>query len=579
MLAVIKKLEKLMNKQQKKRIILIFLITIAGAFLEVIGVSLMLPFVSAIMQPDIIETNDMIRKICEILDLHSHRTFAIACIIMLIFIFLFKNIYLIIEYYIQARFVYNNQFNMQQYLLHIFLSRPYEYFLGTESGEVLRAIQNDVPSTYSLLTTLISLFSEGIVSLALSITVFFIDPTMTVFVVFILGVITSIIVKVIKPVLSRKGEERQKYGALNYKWIIQSINGIKEIKVMGKEEFFKKNYEISGKKYTNAEKWNAVFNNIPRLFIEMSVMCSVFAFIAFSIYKGRDINSLIPTLAAFAMAAVKLMPSANRIIAAVNVIAYQGLSLDKLLEDIEWFNRDNVELNNKKGCISERISINNCIELKNIFYKYPNTNRYVLENAGMQIPIGKSIGIVGKSGSGKTTVVDIILGLLNTESGTILVDGKDVADKEKTWLGNLGYIPQSIFLLDDTIKANIAFGISDSEIDENKLMKAIEKSQLGDFIKTLPDGVNSHVGERGVRLSGGQRQRIGIARTLYSDPGILVFDEATAALDNETEKAIMESINGLHGEKTIIIIAHRLQTIKDCDLVYRVENGKIVRER
>ena len=366
---------------------------------------------------------------------------------------------------------------------------------------------------------------------------------------------------------------------MNYKWIIQSINGIKEIKVMGKEEFFKKNYEISGEKYTNAEKWNAVFNNIPRLFIEMSVMCSVFAFIAFSIYKGRDINSLIPTLAAFAMAAVKLMPSANRIIAAVNVIAYQGLSLDKLLEDIEWFNRDNVELDNKKGCISERISINNCIELKNIFYKYPNTNRYVLENADMQIPIGKSIGIVGKSGSGKTTVVDIILGLLNTESGTILVDGKDVADKEKTWLGNLGYIPQSIFLLDDTIKANIAFGISDSEIDENKLMKAIEKSQLGDFIKTLPDGVNSRVGERGVRLSGGQRQRIGIARTLYSDPGILVFDEATAALDNETEKAIMESINGLHGEKTIIIIAHRLQTIKDCDLVYRVENGKIVRER
>lgn len=583
MISVVKKLGILMNRKQKNRIKIIFLITLIGTFLEVLGVSLMLPLVTAIMQPDIIENNEIIKKICELLDLHSHRTFVIACIIALILLFIIKNLFLIIQYYVQARFIYNNQLSTQKELLHSFINRPYEYFLNSDLGEILRVIQNDVSAAYNVLTTLISMSTEIIVSLALAITVFIIDPLMTVFVIIVLAVVLAIIIQIIKPILKRKGYERQSGSALNYKWIVQAITGIKEVKVTQKETFFEDNYAESGKKSINAEKWNTVFNNIPRLLIEMATMCSVFSFIAFIIYKGRDIATLIPVLAAFAMAAVKLMPSANRIIAAVNTIAFYEPALDKLIKNIKWiteYNENNKEEHfDSQPARTKQFMFKSGIELKNICYKYPNSDKKILENANMSIPIGKSVGIVGKSGAGKTTVVDIILGLLHISSGELLADGVDVMDNYSEWLSHIGYIPQSIFMMDASIRENVAFGYKEAEIDDDRVIKALEQAQLKEYVECLDNSIYSQIGERGIRLSGGQRQRIGIARALYSSPEILIFDEATAALDNETEASIMESITRLKGEKTIIIIAHRLHTIEGCDMVYRVEDRKIVRER
>lgn len=583
MFSVLKKFGKLLNGKQKSRITILAIITVIGAFLEVIGVSLMLPLITAIMQPDIIKTNKYIAYVCKILDLHSHRTFVIACIIAVIFVFIFKDLFLIIQYYIQARFVYNNQFATQQRMLNGFLNRPYEYFLNAESGEILRVIQSDVPTTYNLLTTFLSMFSEIVVSLAVSVTIFIIDPMMTVFVIIMLAAVVIAISKLVKPVLKKKGEEKHIQGSLTYKWLIQSITGIKEVKVGGKEDFFETNFNISGRKYISAEKWNTVFSNIPRLMIEMVSVCSTLAFIAFMIYKGKDIETLVPTLGAFAMAAMKLMPSANRIVVAINQMVFQEPSLDKLLMDIKLFEDDEIKYGKyrkqNKGKIENKLSFKEKIELSGITYSYQNSDKLILDNTDMVIPIGKSVGIVGTSGAGKTTAVDILLGVLLAQNGEILADGINVMENYSEWLSHIGYIPQSIFMLDDDIKSNVAFGIEKECQDEERVWKALKEAQLEEFVKELKDGIYTQIGERGMRLSGGQRQRLGIARALYSDPEILVFDEATSALDTETESAIMSAINSLHGKKTMIIIAHRLQTIKDCDLVYRVGNGKIIKER
>ena len=583
MFSVIKKIDKLLNTKQKSRLAILAIITIIGAFLEVIGVSLMLPLITAIMQPDIIKTNKYIAYVCRILDLHSHRTFVIVCIVAVIFIFIFKDLFLMLEYYIQARFVFNNQFAMQQRMLSGFISRPYEFFLSAESGEILRVIQSDVTSTYILLTNLLGMFTEMVVSLAITITIFFIDPIMTSFVIAMMIVVVITISMFIKPILKRKGEERHIHYALMYKWLLQSITGIKEVKVTAKEEFFEKNFETSGKKYISAEKWSTVFSNIPRLMIEMVSVCSTLAFIAFMIYKGKEIETLVPTLGAFAMAAMKLMPSANRIVGAINQIVFYEPSLDKLIKDIKLFEEDEEKYGKyRKTNVNEvenKLTFNDKIELKSINYKYQNSDKLILDKADMIIPIGKSIGIVGASGAGKTTAVDLLLGVLLAREGEILADGVNVMDNYSEWISHIGYIPQSIFMLDDDIKSNVAFGVKKEEQDEEQVWEAIREAQLEDFVKGLKDGIHTQIGERGMRLSGGQKQRIGIARALYSNPEVLVFDEATSALDSETEAAVMSSINGLHGKKTMIIIAHRLQTIKECDMVYRVENGKIVRER
>lgn len=583
MFSVIKKFNILLNSKQKSRLVILGIVTVIGAFLEVIGVSLMLPLITAIMQPDIISTNKYIAYVCGILDLHSHRTFVIVCIIAVIIVFIFKDLFLIMEYYIQARFVYNNQFAMQQRMLSGFINRPYEFFLSAESGEILRSIQSDVTNTYVLLTNLLGMCTEIVVAIAITTTIFIIDPIMTTFVIVMMVVVVMTISKFIKPILKKKGEERYFHSSLMYKWLLQSITGIKEVKVSAKEDFFKENFEISGKKYISAEKWSTVFSNIPRLMIEMVSVCSTLAFIAFMIYKGKEIETLVPTLGAFAMAAMKLMPSANRIVGAINQIVFYEPSLNKLLKDIELFEEDEKKYGkyrkSKINVADKKLTFNDKIELKGITYKYQNSDKIILDNADMIIPIGKSIGIVGASGAGKTTAVDLLLGVLLAKEGQILADGINVMYNYSEWLSHIGYIPQSIFMLDDDIKSNIAFGIKKEEQDEERIWESIKEAQLEEFVKGLKDGIDTQIGERGMRLSGGQKQRIGIARALYSDPEVLVFDEATSALDSDTESAVMSSINSLHGKKTMIIIAHRLQTIKECDMVYRVEDGKIMRER
>lgn len=568
MIRTLKKYRLLLSRKTKLRAVRLILITIIGAFFEVLGVSLVIPMFSAIMNPNIINTNRTIAKVCSILGLGSHKTFVIVCIIALILIFIIKDLYLVFQYCTQARFVYDARFETQNKVLHAYLCKPYEFYLNASSGEILRIITNDVGETFSLLMTIVTFITESFVSLSLIATIFIIDPIMTCAIAALITTIIIFMSKFIRPRLKRKGNQfRQSYRTA-YKWILQSIEGIKELKISRREKYFEENYREAGVKQISAEKWNMVYNNTPRLFIELGCVCSTLGVIAVMIYYGEPLEELVPALSAFAVAAVKLMPSALHIVNMINGISYTGAAVDNVINAVSNLEKhENVYVESKHS-----LSVKDKIELKNITYKYPNSDKYVLKDASMSVDVGTSVGIVGPSGSGKTTTVDIMLGLLQPEKGKIYTDGVDVMTDYSDWLSHIGYIPQTIFMLDDTIANNVAFGF---EPDEELVWKALKEAQLDEFVKELPDGINTTIGERGVRLSGGQRQRIGIARALYTNPDILVFDEATSSLDNDTESAIMESINSLHGLKTIIIIAHRLQTIEKCDVVYKVENGKI----
>lgn len=551
---------------------------IFGAFLEMLGVGLILPLVSAVTTPDIIENNEKVRWVCELFDLHSIKTFMILVIGALIFVYIFKNIYLFLEYYVQYCFICNNRFAIQRQLIEKYLRRPYEYFLYVESGEIIRIIGNDTSLTFSLLNSVLSFFTEAFISIALIATIIVTDPFMALLSAGVLGSTLLIIQSIVRPILKMAGKRNQANSAKVYKWLLQSINGIKEIKVCAKEKYFMDQFSKYGKMAIESEKINNVLGTVPRLSIEALSMSAILGVVVILLYSGREIDAMLPQLAAFAFAAVRLMPSTNRMSAALNTIAYQEPALDKLIEAL-YTTDEQITVNEKKTKEHSRIILQKNIELKDIIYTYPNSETPVLLHANMEVPIGKLVGIVGTSGAGKTTTIDIILGLLTPQRGQVLADGTDVFGDYDNWLSHISYIPQMIFMLDDTIEANIAFGVPEGDANKEQVWKALREAQLEDFVKSLPEGLSTTIGERGVRLSGGQRQRIGIARALYTNPEVLIFDEATSALDNETETAVMESINNLRGRKTILIIAHRLSTIEGCDMVYRVENGRILRER
>jgi ABC-type multidrug transport system fused ATPase/permease subunit len=321
-------------------------------------------------------------------------------------------------------------------------------------------------------------------------------------------------------------------------------------------------------------------NNMPRLLIETIFVASILSYIIVYISFGGDITQLVKMIAALGVAAVRLMPSVNRINTYMTDISYFKPCLDYVYENMninEISRRNNQTL--KPVDTSKTMELRDKIELDNIVYAYPNTDKLIFDHAHMEIPYGKSVGIMGPSGAGKSTIVDILLGLLKVKEGTIKCDGVNVFDNYPAWLAQIGYIPQSIYLVDEPIRNNIAFGIADDEIDDDRIWQVLEEAQLKEFIKTLPEGLDTAIGDRGVRLSGGQRQRLGIARALYHNPEILVFDEATSALDNETEAAVMEAINSFHGKKTMVIIAHRLNTIEKCDIIYKVDEGQIVKTK
>ena len=583
MLKIIKKMNLLLDRKQKRSMVWIVLMMLVGGVLESLGVTMLVPIITVVIDPVQVERNKYLSAIYDALGLENTTQFAVVMLVAFVGIIVLKNVYLFFQQKVQLRFVYTNQFATSRRMMINFMQRPYEYYLNADTSVIQRNITSDVNNMYGLILSCLQLCSECIVFACLVGVLLAIDAQMIIMVAVLMVVLLFLIKKVLKPIMVRAGQDNQDYYSGLYKWIEQSVMGIKEIKIANKENYFINEYAKCGAGYVNSVQKYNIYNATPRLLIETVCIAGMISYFIVIILRGAQVTELLPQLSALAMAAMRLLPSVNRINNYQISISYfepffMGVS-DNLQEEIHDKKVSYAAEDYLQKKEVEKLEIKKEISLQDITYKYPHTDVLIFDHADMVIPVGNSVGIVGTSGAGKTTIVDILLGLLQIESGRILADGVEVREHYESWLKNIGYIPQTIFMIDSTIRKNVAFGYAEDEIDDEKVWRALKEAQLDEFVRGLPEGLDTSIGERGIRISGGQRQRIGIARALFEDPEVLVLDEATSALDNETEAAIMDSINRLHGRKTLIIIAHRLQTIEKCDMVYRVENGKATRER
>ena len=580
---IFQKMMVLLDARQKRQMVGIVILMLIGGVLESVGISLIAPVMEIVLQPEAVDQKPYLHFLYTFFHLRSTEQLAGLIMVALVLVFVIKNIFLYFMNVVQLRFVYTNQFATSRRMMINFMKRPYEYYLNADTSVIQRNITSDVNNMYGLILSVLQLTSEVIVFVCLVVILLSQDAQMTIFIAGLLIVVLMIIKYVIKPVMQRAGRENQDYYSGLYKWIEESVTGIKEIKIAGRENYFINGYADCGAGYVNAVQKYNLYNSTPRLLIETVAIAGMIGYMLFLMQTGVSIRQVAPSLSVLALAAARLLPSANRINTYTTSIAYfepffMNVS-DHLQAEIHDEDMTYDEHVYRRRETVEKLPLHREISLENISYKYPNTDVYILKEANLKIPVGKSVGIVGTSGAGKTTIVDVMLGLLAPAEGRILADGVEVRAHYKEWLKNIGYIPQTIFMLDSTIRKNVAFGVPDDEIEEERVWAALKEAQLDTYIRSLPDGLDTSIGERGIRLSGGQRQRIGIARALYEDPEVMVLDEATRALDGETEAAIMESINRLHGKKTLVIIAHRLTTIEKCDLVYRVGEQKAVRER
>ncbi len=576
MAEIIKKLFSILSKRQKRSVAGLGVMILIGAVLETAGVSMIVPLAQAILDAEALADNEYVIMVCEMLKLKNMNQFVILLLMGVVAIFVIKNAYLLLMNYVQARFVNKNQFSTVSYMMDEYLNRPYEFYLNADIPTVFRTLDSDVPKVFIVLMDFIQLMTEVVVSFCLCIVLVVVDPVMTIMIGVILIGMTLIIVGILKPRLNRLGKENQEVQARMGKWRNQSIFGIKEVKVLHKEDYFVENYSVYAKRGADLNSRYTVFNNMPRLLIETICIGGLLSYMAVCIMLGKELAELAPQIMAFAVAAVRLMPSVNRINTQVTNIAFYGPSVHFVYDNIDFRDyKEERKVSSRSTETRPELEVTGSIALEQITYAYPNTTRLILDKADMVIPVGKSAGIIGPSGAGKTTAVDILMGLLDVQGGRVTCGGREVMENYASWLSHIGYIAQNIYLTDDPIRDNVAFGVNRENIDDKRVWEVLEEAQLKEFVESLPEGLDTSIGERGVRISGGQRQRLGIARALYHNPEILVFDEATSALDTETETAIMEAIDKFHGKKTLIIIAHRLRTIENCDLIFRVENGKI----
>ncbi len=569
---VFKKIRTIYSRKQQIKFCFVFVLIVISGFLELIGISLILPFINVVINPEIIMTNKYLNFVYNLFHITDTTNFLIFLAFVLIAVYIFKNLYMLIVYFFQYKILYNAQKDISLQLIKFYVNQPYAYHLNINTSEMVRIVTNDTSNCSGFLTNLFFLLTELIVVLLVISFLFYVNKIITIVLVILFVCIFLGIFKFLKPKLKMFAKSNQKNHGMMIKWIQQSLGAIKDIKILQKESFFVDKYYDSSIKYSSAQKHYHFFEQFPRLLIESFVVSVILLVIIYLLYRGIDASTIIVQMAVFAMAAFRLMPSMNRLQVALSALIYLTPSINVVYRDLK---------NTRVAGYLEHdenkfLDLNKDISINNISYKYPNTDKYIFRDISFSIQKGRSIGFEGPTGAGKTTLIDVVLGLLDPTEGTITVDGINIHKNKKSWFSKIGYVPQFIYLTDDTIKNNILF-YDDENISEEKLKTVIEQAQLKEFIDSLPDGLDTVVGERGIRLSGGQRQRIGIARALYKKPELLVLDEATSALDNDTEKAVMQSIEHLYGKITMLVIAHRLTNIEKCEEIYKIDKGTLIK--
>lgn len=573
---LLSKIFDILNRKQRYLTFLVFFLTLIGALLEVIGVSAVLPLIQAMIYPDQLRENALVKKLIAIFHIGGNTQLLLLISFGVVGVYLIKNGYLIFLSYVRIKYSTAIQRELGIRIMNIYMKQGYPFFIKSNTNDLYRGITGDVAGIYNILNFGFRLIAESITVVCICIYMFITDWIMAIFVATFALISVLIIMLFGKRKMRKLGEDYRKYDMLTRKWSAQAFQGIKEVLVLNRQEFFINRYRESTTKQQSAMVKQTVAAESPTYILEFACVVGLIFAVAFRTIMGVDNTSFVLNIAAFAVSAFRIMPSLGRIANAVNNILFNIPALNKTYETTKMKN----VLENRGVILDDKrqgdFSFKKEISLKNICWRYEGGQEDTIHHLNLTIKKGDAIAFIGESGTGKSTIADIILGLFRPQQGEICVDGIDIKKMPERWSKMIGYVPQSVYLLDDTIRNNIAFGIEEDKIDEGKIWDVLEQAQMKSYVEKLPEGLDTMLGERGIRFSGGQRQRIAIARALYFDPDILILDEATSALDNKTEEAVMEAVDMLQGWKTLIIIAHRLSTIKKCNHVYEILDGQAV---
>ena len=566
------KIKNLLTRKEVKITIILLIFMLIGMAMEMLSIGLIIPIVTILTQDDIVSKYPIIAPILDTFGNPNQQKLMLGSMLILVIIYTVKTFFLAFMIWVQMKFTYGVQVRLSAKLYDIYLNQPYTFHLQHNTAQLIRNVTIGVSTYSSLLKQAMFLMTEFMVLVGVSLLVIIIEPMGTILVVG-LAAAAGVFHYFTRSSITHWGETLQECEGLRLQHLQQGLGGIKDVKIQGKESAFLKPYFKSVSQSARVSRLNESIKQFPRLWLELLVIIGLAGLVYFMVMLERTTPEIVATLSLFAVAAFRVAPAINRITGSIQALRY-GLPIVNTLNE-EFKYESNIE--RIKNDFSNFV-FENKIEVKDLSFTYQGSSVPALKNISFDIKQGEMLGIIGESGSGKSTLIDILLGLLTPDKGELLVDSKDIQTNIRGWQRDIGYVAQSIFLIDESLRRNIAFGLSDEEIDDSTIEKCLKSAELLDFVNDLENGLDTMVGERGVRLSGGQRQRIGIARALYHNPDVLVLDEATSALDTATEQKMMESVLALHGEKTVIIIAHRLSTIKDCDYLIRMDRGCIIEQ-
>ncbi len=565
----VRNLWKMLTPKERRFLLLLLVLTFIGMVLETVGIGLIIPVIALLTQSDY---GSRYPRLMDILGQPSRNALVIIGMVGLVVVYVVKNTFLGFFLYVQSKFNVGMQIRISRVLFRKYLFQPYEFHLEHNSATLIRNIEivGNI-GNYGIVPAM-SLITEVLVLVSLCVLLIVVEPIGAISVVVSLGLASYFYHRLTKRRISSWSRQQLDHAGMRYQHLQQGLGGIKDVVLLGREERFLNEFDFHNAKNAEIGRKFTIVQSLPRLWMETLAVAGLAILVMVIVIQDRAVDSVIPTIAIFAATAFRLMPSANRILGSVQSLRYGYSTINTLSTELARSDRETQVVSVGGARFAKSI------ELTEVSYSYPNSHQPALRDISLNINMGESIGLVGPSGAGKSTLVDVILGLLTPTSGAVTVDGVVIQSDMRNWQGQVGYVPQSIYLTDDTLRRNVGFGLGDDEIDDGKIWEALGLAQLIDFIKSLPEGLDTLVGERGVRLSGGQRQRIGIARALYHNPTILVLDEATSSLDTATEHEVMEGVNLMHGSKTIIIVAHRFSTVEYCDRLYRLDGSRVISE-
>ncbi|MFA7628078.1 MAG: ATP-binding cassette domain-containing protein [Candidatus Dojkabacteria bacterium] len=572
------KLNDLLTKQEKRRFILVLVVDIMRAILQAVGIVSILPFMNIVMDPMVIETNQYLSYLYEFFNFSSQNSFIFVLGLSVLALLVIGNLVSVWSIKMKTKFVWELNSRLSTSLLRKYLSLPYSYFLDHNSSDLVKNILTEVNLlSGEFLNSILTVIEGAVISLVIFVMLLVVNPTMTLTTLLVLSIIYLVIYLVFSRRLKRAGKERIAENRARFKSVGEAIGGIKYTKVLGKESYFINDYLVHAKRFSKLQTWYRVIGKTPRYIMEIVAFGGIIGVVLFFIRSGKMSDNIISLIGLFAFAGYRLLPALQNVYDSFTVFRFNREVLNKIHYDMKEGALGGVDVDVSESRV-EPLKFEREIKLSNIDFSYQGDRKKVLKDINIEIQKGSSVGIVGTTGSGKTTLVDVVMGLLTPTTGEIFIDKTKIdSNNVRNWQANLGYVPQDIFLSDNSITKNIAFGYEDEYIDVEQVKKVAEMANIHEFIENeLPDKYDTIIGERGVRLSGGQRQRIGIARALYHNPEVLIFDEATSALDNVTEKSVLEAIETVSKLKTMIIIAHRLTTVENCDIVYLMDDGEVV---